>query len=180
MTSARDALQRFGVRDPPALRIEIDKAFARALAPDCRPAVAHVAQPRRRRHVDINGNTDLGIEHGSALTFPGTPDVRDMFRDETPRPRRDAKLLKSPRSERRFHATEPRYGASQRAPPRPVFGTLADIELSMPARIYQYDNGHSQTQDEFACPTPASPVQIRRGAQARPHASSKIGVTHGH
>jgi len=101
-------LQRFGVRDPPALRIEIEKALARAPAPDCRPAVAYVAQPRRRRHVDINGNTDLGIEHGGALTSPGTPVVRHMFPDETPLRRRwNAKLLKSPRSERRFHATEP-------------------------------------------------------------------------
>ncbi len=56
------AFQRVGVRDPPALRIEVDEALARAPAPDCWPAVAHVAQPRRRRHVDINGNMDLGIQ----------------------------------------------------------------------------------------------------------------------
>jgi len=77
----------------PFFHLRVEKALARAPAPDCRPAVAYVAQPGRRRHVHINGNTDLGIEHWGALTSPGTRDVRDMFRDETPlRRRRNAKL----------------------------------------------------------------------------------------
>ena len=64
------AVQRIGIRDPPAPRIQIDEAPARSSAPDRRTVIGHVAQAGRGRHGHVDGNTDLGIEHWARPAFP--------------------------------------------------------------------------------------------------------------
>ena len=71
--------ERVWLGDPPALSIEVDKALARPPARDRGSGVTHIAQAKRRRHGDVDGNTNLGIEHWRAWLFPETLNVRDMF-----------------------------------------------------------------------------------------------------